>query len=198
MKFKKPPRAILSDRRKITAFMGLLLILISFGVMFQALQLAQTRASIPIAVKDLPLGKIVEAEDLKMILVDLGTVKSNYFSNPDQVVGKAVIRNISANELIALNMVGKSRDLRTVAMKLSLGSVPPDLAINDTIDIWWTNPENAKAENLIKNVNTAQVIKDGSGYASTITVVVAIPPQQVANLITAARTESLDVVKHEN
>ncbi len=198
MKFKKFPKAILSDRRKLTATVGLLLILISFAIMYQALQLAQSRSLVPIAVRDLPLGKLVEPEDLKMISADLGTVKNNYFSNLDEIVGKAVIQNISANDLISIDAVGKSRDLRTLAMKLSLGSVPPDLAINDKIDIWWTNPENAKAENLIQDVNTAQVIKDGSGYASTITVVVAIPPWQVANLITAARTESLDVVKHEN
>lgn len=198
MKFKNPPKAILLDRRKLTAFIGLLLIFVSFGFMYRALQLAQTRSLTPIAVRDLPQGKVVELEDLKMVAVDLGLVKNNYFSNLDEVVGQAVIQNISANDLIAINLVGKRQNLRTVAMKLSLGSVPPDLAINNTIDIWWTNPENAKAENLIQNVNTTQVIQDGSGYSSSITVVVAIAPDQVGNLITASRTQSLDVVKHEN
>lgn len=198
MKFKTPPKAILLDRRKLTAFIGLLLIFVSFGFMYRALQLAQTRSLTPIAVRDLPQGKVVELEDLKMVAVDLGLVKNNYFSNLDEVVGQAVIQNISANDLIAINLVGKRQNLRTVAMKLSLGSVPPDLAINNTIDIWWTNPENAKAENLIQNVNTTQVIQDGSGYGSSITVVVAIAPDQVGNLITASRTQSLDVVKHEN
>ena len=95
-------------------------------------------------------------------------------------------------------MLGGSKNLRIVAMKLPLGSVPPDLKVNDTIDLWWINPETLQAEILLAGVNTSDVITEGSGYTSTITVVVAISPQRVASLITALKAESIEVVKHEN
>ncbi len=198
MKFKAKPRALLPDRRKLMATFGLLLILISFTIMYRSLQGAKQRNGAIVAVRDLPFGQVISNEDVKTIWVDLSQAQGSYPVAEEVVIGKTVARNIYANELISNSMLGSDKNLRTVAMQLPLGSVPPNLQINDTIDLWWVNPETLQAENLMSSINTSEVIKDGSGYASTITVVVAVVPNQVGNLIAAMKTETIEVVKHES
>lgn len=198
MKFKTKPRALLPDRRKLMATFGILLILISFTIMYRSLQGAKQRNGAIVAVRDLPFGQVISSEDVKTIWVDLSQAQGSYPVAEEVVIGKTVARNIYANELISNSMLGSDKNLRTVAMQLPLGSVPPNLQINDTIDLWWVNPETLQAENLMSSINTSEVIKDGSGYASTITVVVALAPNQVGNLIAAMKTETIEVVKHES
>ncbi len=198
MKFKTKPRALLPDRRKLMATFGILLILISFTIMYRSLQGAKQRNGAIVAVRDLPFGQVISNEDVKTIWVDLSQAQGSYPVAEEVVIGKTVARNIYANELISNSMLGSDKNLRTVAMQLPLGSVPPNLQINDTIDLWWVNPETLQAENLMSSINTSEVIKDGSGYASTITVVVAVAPNQVGNLIAAMKTETIEVVKHES
>ena len=198
VRFKSNALAIKPDRRKIFAIVGALLILMSFLLTYQALKNAQRRDTAFVAVNQLPLGKVLTLEDIRAVSVDLAPVAGSYPSNINALIGKTVIRNIYANELISDAMVGESRNLRTVAMKLPLGSVPPDIEVNDTIDLWWINPETGQAENLINGVNTSAVASEVTGYSSTITVVVAIEPNRVANLIQAITAESIEVVKHEN
>lgn len=198
MKFKAKPRALLPDRRKLIAAFGILLILISFTIMYRSLQVAEQRNWAIVAVRDLAFGQVIKNEDVKTIWVDLSFAQESYPVAVELVIGKTVARNIYANELISNSMLGNNRNLRTVAMQLPLGSVPPNLQINDTIDLWWVNPETLKAENLMNSINTSDVIKDGSGYASTITVVVAVAPNQVGNLIAAMKAETIEVVKHES
>ncbi len=198
MKFKTKPRALLPDRRKLMATFGILLILISFTIMYRSLQGAKKRNGAIVAVRDLPFGQVISNEDVKTIWVDLSQAQGSYPVAEEVVIGKTVARNIYANELISNSMLGSDKNLRTVAMQLPLGSVPPNLQINDTIDLWWVNPETLQAENLMSSINTSEVIKDGSGYASTITVVVALAPNQVGNLIAAMKTETIEVVKHES
>jgi hypothetical protein len=198
VKFKSKPRALLPDRRKLMATFGILLILISFTIMYRSLQGAKQRNGAIVAVRDLPFGQVISNEDVKTIWVDLSQAQGSYPVAKEVVIGKSVARNIYANELISNSMLGSDKNLRTVAMQLPLGSVPPNLQINDTIDLWWVNPETLQAENLMSSINTSEVIKDGSGYASTITVVVALAPNQVGNLIAAMKTETIEVVKHES
>ena len=198
MKFKTKPRALLPDRRKLMATFGILLILISFTIMYRSLQGAKQRNGAIVAVRDLPFGQVISNEDVKTIWVDLSQAQGSYPVAEEVVIGKTVARNIYANELISNSMLGSDKNLRIVAMQLPLGSVPPNLQINDTIDLWWVNPETLQAENLMSSINTSEVIKDGSGYASTITVVVAVAPNQVGNLIAAMKTETIEVVKHES
>jgi hypothetical protein len=198
MKNKSTKKVLLPDRRKVYLVLGVVLILFSMALIFQSLQKASARTTTLVVINDLPIGKIIEDSDLKVIPVDLALATNKYYTEKDQVIGKSVLRNLYAGELIAISSIGERRDLRTVALKLSLGRVPPDLKVNDWVDIWWTDTDNNTSRNLLKNVNTSQVIQDGTGYASTITVVVAVPPHQVATLISAARTEAIDLVKHEN
>jgi hypothetical protein len=131
-------------------------------------------------------------------LVDLAEVENNYFTDKNQIIGNSVLKNISNGELVPLSAIGSVQNLRSVAMKLAMGRVPPELAVNDKIDIWWTDPESKIAQNLLTKINIAQVIQDGTGYTGTITLVVTIPPSQVGLLISAIGTQSIDVVKHEN
>jgi Flp pilus assembly protein CpaB len=198
MKAKSNKTVLLPDRRKIYLVFGVVLILSSMALIFQSLQKASARTTTVVVINDLPTGKIIEDSDLKIISVDLALATNKYYTEKNQLIGKSVLRNLYAGELIAISSIGERRDLRTVALKLSLGRVPPDLKVNDWVDIWWTDIDTNTSENLLKNINTSQVIQDGSGYASTITVVVAVPPHQVATLISAARTEAIDLVKHEN
>lgn len=198
MKAKSNKTVLLPDRRKIYLVFGVVLILSSMALIFQSLQKASARTTTVVVINDLPTGKIIEDSDLKIISVDLALATNKYYTEKNQLIGKSVLRNLYAGELIAISSIGERRDLRTVALKLSLGRVPPDLKVNDWVDIWWTDIDTNTSEYLLKNINTSQVIQDGSGYASTITVVVAVPPHQVATLISAARTEAIDLVKHEN
>lgn len=177
---------------------ALLLIIISFLLIYRSLNSAQERHRAIVAVRDLAFGQVLSAEDVKTISVDLSLAKNLYPDHQDLIIGKTVLRNVYQNELIAHGMLGGSKNLRMVAMKLPLGSVPPNLEVNDTIDLWWINPETLQAENLLAAVNTSEVIKEGSGYASTITVVVAVSPQRVGTLITALKAETIEVVKHDN
>lgn len=189
---------MIPDRRIIFAVFGAVLILVSFSLIYQSLINAKARETAFIAIKDLPLGTVISQEELLEVAVDLSQVQEIYPSDISLLVGRTVIRNIYENELISNSMLGEGRNLRIVALKLEAGSVPPDIETNDTIDLWWVNPETLQPENLISSLNTVAVLNEGSGYSSTITVVVAVEPSRVGGLISALKAESIEVVKHEN
>lgn len=198
MKSKNLKLTVIPDRRIIFAVFGAVLILVSFSLIYQSLINAKARETAFIAIKDLPLGTVISQEELLEVAVDLSQVQEIYPSDISLLVGRTVIRNIYENELISNSMLGEGRNLRIVALKLDAGSVPPDIETNDTIDLWWINPETLQPENLISSLNTVAVLNEGSGYSSTITVVVAVEPSRVGGLISALKAESIEVVKHEN
>lgn len=198
MKSKNLKLTVIPDRRIIFAVFGAVLILVSFSLIYQSLINAKARETAFIAIKDLPLGTVISQEELLEVAVDLSQVQEIYPSDISLLVGRTVIRNIYENELISNSMLGEGRNLRIVALKLEAGSVPPDIETNDTIDLWWVNPETLQPENLINSLNTVAVLNEGSGYSSTITVVVAVEPSRVGGLISALKAESIEVVKHEN
>lgn len=198
MKSKNLKLTVIPDRRIIFAVFGAVLILVSFSLIYQSLINAKARETAFIAIKDLPLGTVISQEELLEVAVDLSQVQEIYPSDISLLVGRTVIRNIYENELISNSMLGEGRNLRIVALKLEAGSVPPDIETNDTIDLWWINPETLQPENLISSLNTVAVLNEGSGYSSTITVVVAVEPSRVGGLISALKAESIEVVKHEN
>lgn len=198
MKSKNLKLTVIPDRRIIFAVFGAVLILVSFSLIYQSLINAKARETAFIAIKDLPLGTVISQEELLEVAVDLSQVQEIYPSDISLLVGRTVIRNIYENELISNSMLGEGRNLRIVALKLEAGSVPPDIETNDTIDLWWVNPETLQPENLISSLNTVAVLNEGSGYSSTITVVVAVEPSRVGGLISALKAESIEVVKHEN
>jgi hypothetical protein len=195
--FRKP-FALKPDNRKILFIAGVTLILLSAAMMFYKVKEASARNYVVVATRSLPSGAVIGEDDLRIILVDLAEVENNYFTDKNQIIGNSVLKNISNGELVPLSAIGSVQNLRSVAMKLAMGRVPPELAVNDKIDIWWTDPESKIAQNLLTKINIAQVIQDGTGYTGTITLVVTIPPSQVGLLISAIGTQSIDVVKHEN
>jgi hypothetical protein len=198
MKIKNTKKILIPDNRKVFFTIGLLLIMLSAGLMYQSLKAATLRNIAIVASRDLPSGVVIEDEDLKEVSVDLSGATVKYFTKKDQIIGSSTLNNLYSEELIPISAVGSPKEMRSVAIKLSIGRVPPDLAVNDQVDIWWTDPETNLTQNLLSKINTSQVITDGSGYASTITLVVSISPSQVGPLISAIQSESIDVVKHEN
>lgn len=198
MKVRVSPAALLTDRRRIFLTLGMILLAISGLLMYGAVQKAQQRSPAVIAARDLPYGKVISENDLETILVDLANSKNIYISEPNQLIGQTLNRNILAQEFFTASTITQDLNLRTLALDIKKSNIPPDLKINDQVDIWWIDPETNLAMNLLQSINTAGIEQSESSYADSTTLIISIKPSLVEKILTASISETIKVVKHEN
>lgn len=166
------------------------------------------KAQMAVAVHDLPLGAIVNLEDVRLIDYPSNALPDGYLSSVDEVVGRGVIQNMKANEPF-LNSKLADKDNGGLQITIPEGMRAVSVRVNDVVtvagfvvpgtrvDVLLTiqPPGNSTAGKLTKIIlpdmlvlaANQQATKDPEGKPLTYTVAtLLVTPEQAEKLTLAA------------
>jgi pilus assembly protein CpaB len=172
----------------------------------------ETTATVKVAVatRDMPVGTVLQAEDVKLVTWPAGAVPVGYPSSVEEVVGRGLITPVKTNEpLLATKLARKEaggglpivipEGMRAMSVRVNevigvAGFVLPGTHVDVlvTLDRSETGSD-ARTEILLQNVQVLSagqdIQKDEQGQAKTVPVVTLLvsPPQ--AEKLTLAATE---------
>ena len=191
--------------------LGVLLVLGSVVVGTRVVASAQQTRPVWAAVRDLPAGVVLGADDLVLAQVRLDQVSARYLTGASPV-GRALVRPVGAGELLPNGAVGDTGAGGDVGGVLHLVSVPvqdahypPGLARGDQVDVYVTSRDvdsggQTSAAGARRVLGGAVVVEVGGGSSAlrdpgaTVAVVVAVPDGSVPDLVGAIRSGDVDLV----
>lgn len=180
---------------------GLLLVLLS--VVLGARLLAAADDTVPVwsVTEDLAAGSTLQADDLRVADVRLGTAAGAYVGTSGQSpVGWVTTREVSAGELLAVSAIAQPGDvpaLRNVTVAVEKFHVPGDLARGQRVDVYVT-PKDGTTQVVMTDALVADLVQDGGRLGpsgDSVGVVLAVPPEQVAALVQGAQDGAIDLVR---
>jgi hypothetical protein len=149
------------------------------------------------ATRDLPGGAVIA--DLRPVTVSLGDAGDDYLA-ADEVVTGRMLWPVAAGELIPRRAV-VADDLagaRLVTVPVDPLRLPPDVMPGDRVDVWSTPGERADIvlvpQLIVPGVTVASIAEDTVGIGGQIAVVLTLAEADVAEVVAASRSGSLDLV----
>jgi hypothetical protein len=199
----RPPRWL--DLRLV---LGVLLVLGS--VLLGARVVGAADATVPVwaAAADLAPGTELTAEDLVAVDVRLDAAADVYLSTGTRPEGRVLARAVRAGELLPRSVLEDPAQLVQLALPVQAGYVPPGLERGQLVDVYAVADPAAGAiavadgsVSLVVRRAPVQAISGRSdGVLSTPTtavqVVVAVPADRAADVLTAIGGRPLVVVVH--
>jgi hypothetical protein len=179
----------------ITAF---LIFIITVTSLYISAEKAKMRINYWVTTKSIPIGQIINKNDIQLKAFDLGEISNSYLDQDQNPVGLFTRKTINVNEVITHSSIGKSTSYRNVSLKIPNGHLPPNLKENDEVDIWFSDPMTNTSNLLISKISVVWVDDLNTNFGGVSTVVVAIPQEMVATLIQSSRTDGMDLVQIEN
>jgi hypothetical protein len=201
----RPPRWL--DLRLV---LGVLLVLGS--VLFGARVVSAADATVPVwaAAGDLAAGTRLNAEDLVAVDVRLDAAADAYLSAGTQPDGRTLSRAVRAGELVPRSALEAPDDLVQLALPVQAGYVPPSLQRGQSVDVYAVADPVAGATAVADGSVTAVVQKatvqaiagrsEGvlSTPTTTVQVVVAVPSEDAADILSSVGGRPLVVVVHDS
>lgn len=195
--------------------LGVLLVLVSVVVGARLLAAADRTQLVWAAARDLAPGTVLEEEDLRAVEVRLLSARDAYLAAPSRdFVGYVLERELLADELVpvrALAGPGDQAELRLVSVPVEPGRYPGDLERGQRVDVWSTPDDDAAAQPpagepseatgsrlVLEAVPVAQRAEDGGalvGASGAEAVVLAVAPEDVAELVAAMSSGRIDLVR---
>jgi pilus assembly protein CpaB len=169
-----------------------------------------TAARVVVAARDLPVGSVLAATDVKVVEWPATAVPPGYATDPRSVVGRGLITSVSANEpLLARKMASMEEGgglpivipegMRAVSVKVDevigvAGFVLPGTRVDVLATLSPTSGNNESATRVIlQNVQAlaaGQTIqRDAEGTPQTVTVITLLVNPEDAEKLTLAATE---------
>lgn len=191
--------------RDARLLVGLLLILASVAVGARLYATADRTTAVWAATRDLDAGAVLARDDLARRYVRLLDVTSKYLAAETAPVGYMLTRAVGDGELLpsaAVRKPSEAAERRLVTVTVSRERLPAELAAGSRVDVYVTPAERSgdpqPAELVIAAASVATVGDSGRGLGSAgadVGVELAVPPDQVAELIDASRHGKVDLVK---
>ena len=205
--------------------LGVLLVLVSVVVGARVLSAADRSQTVWTAKRDLAAGTALAVDDLEPSRVRLFGTAGEYLPAPDEsFVGYLLDRPLSSGELVpvdALQRPGADVDVRYVSVPVLPGRYPAGLRRGQQVDVWATPdrnsaaaqaapeepaepaadgaPSSAGGTRLVLEALTVHTAPDGGGAlsagSSERSVVLAVPPEDVADLVAAMAVGRIDLVR---
>ena len=123
--------------------------------------------TVVVAARPLSKGMIVQAQDVKMLERDLAEMRSGYYKDLSQVVGKQIIRTVSMGAAITNPMV-KSR------MQIKRGQLISLIAVSHGLKVQMSGEalaDGASGERIrVRNLSTKKVLEGIVQSATTVQV----------------------------
>jgi hypothetical protein len=198
IQIRKSNNLITKNIQKINIFIGLFISTATSLFLFLNAQKAQERDMYWVVKNQIPTGQIISKKDIELVPVDLGKIKNSYLKNEAEIVGEKTLVPLEVGYFIDKNQIGQVSNSRDVALRISNGHLPPSLQINDWVDIWFSDPLTLASKLLIEKISVVWIDEVNTNYGGVTTVVLAVPKNLVPDLVNAARTDGLDLVKREN
>lgn len=192
------PRAFWADIRFL---LGIVLIAVSVAGVWFVVAAARQTAPVFVAAHTIVPGQAVDAGDLRVVEVALGTVEKQYLSPVDLVPGSVALRTISADELVPVAALGDAALARTTTVVVhSAAEVPTAVEIGTVVEVW-AAPQLERGvfdtpRILVAAATVVSVARDDSMIGTTGTAVeIVIERSDVAAALTAiADGSSLSIV----
>jgi hypothetical protein len=186
--------------------LGVLLVLVSVLVGARVLAGADSSQEVWSATHDLAPGTVLTGHDVALAKVRLFGSSRRYVAGRAPV-GYVVLRSVGGHELLphdALTAPGNRVQRREVAVPVSFGHLPTDLASGEVVDLYVTPDDRAQrrgvatAPRLVLSTLVVSRVTRSSGLASngqTIPVVLAVDPDQVLAVVQALAEGAVDLVR---
>lgn len=192
--------------------LGVLLVLASVLVGAKVLASADTSQEVWVATHDLAPGTVLGDGDLRVGTVQLFSTSPRYIAGA-KPIGYLVQRGVSKDELLpveALSAPGTDVPRREMAVPVSSGHLPPDLARGEQVDVYVTpddkaaqraiaakQPADAVPRLVLRSVTVARVVRTAGLGASgqDQPVVLDVDPSQVLLLVRALADGRIDLVR---
>ena len=185
--------------------LGVLLVLIAIAAGARVFASADHFSQVLVARHDLVPGERIAPGDLSVGRVRLAGQGSLYVSAGSLPVGYVVTRYVGAHEFVpaaALSAgTAADADARLVTVPVSPGHLPPTLTRGALVDVYLT-PKSAAGSAvpapLLVLANVAVQSREGGsrtfGADSSLSVVLAVPADRVADVVHAVESGTIDLV----
>lgn len=191
--------------RDARLMLGVLLVLASVVAGSRVVAGAQHVQQVWLVRRDVASGTTLLATDLRLVDVRLDTVGPSYVGALDiDPVGAVLTRPVTAGELLPLAALqsAESVNARLVTIPVERFHYPAGLDRGQRVDVYVTPKADASRpvvapSRVLATVLVAGMDKDGSRFGATGTVVgvvLSVAPDDVAAVVAAARTGSIDLV----
>ena len=188
----------IKNYRIIYIISAFLIFLMTVTSLYISAEKAKRRINYWVTTKSIPIGQIINKNDIELMAFDLGEINDSYLDQDQNPVGLFTKKTININEVITQSSIGKSTSFRNVSLKIPNGHLPPNLKENDEVDIWFSDPLTNTSNLLVSKISVVWVDELNTNFGGVSTVVVAIPQEMVATLIQSSRTDGMDLVQIEN
>lgn len=188
----------LARTQKIYMVAGFITSLVASLLLFFNAQNAGERQEVWMTKKAIGAGELITESSLELIKVDLGLAEDNYLGKDSQVIGKNSLVPLKPGVLLDVTNVGTKTNLRSVALRISNGRLPPFLQTTDWVDVWFSDPITLTSTLIIPKLSVVWIDEVNSNFGGVTTVVVAVPEANVLQLVNSARADGLDLVQREN
>lgn len=201
----RPPRWL--DLRVV---LGVLLVLGSVLLGARIVSAADATVRVWAAAADLAPGTELAADDLVAVDVRLDATADAYLSAATRPEGRVLARAVGAGELLPRSVLEEPADQVQLALPVQAGYVPPGLDRGQRVDVYAVadpaagpGPVAGDSVTVVVRRAPVQAISGRSeGVLSTPTtavqVVVAVPADRAADVLTAIGGRPLVVVVHDS
>jgi hypothetical protein len=184
--------------------LGVLLVLFAVVAGARVFAAADHYSRVYVARHDLVPGERLSADDLAVGRVRLASDSSFYIGAGSAPVGYVVSRFVGAHELVpaaALASGPAAPDSRLVTVPVQPGHLPPALGRGSVVDVYLTPKAGAGVATptpVLVLASAPVQSRDGGargfGGESTLSVVLAVPADHVADLVRAVESGTIDLV----
>lgn len=192
------PRAFWADIRFLV---GIVLVVASVAGVWFVVAAARQTAPVFVAAHTIVPGQAVEAGDLRVVEVALGTLEEHYLSPVDLPPGSVALWTINEGELVPVAALGDAALARTTTVVMQSSSeVPAAVGLGSVVEVW-AAPQLDRGvfdtpRILVASATVISVARDDSMIATAGTAVeLVIERSDVAAALTAiADGSSLSIV----
>lgn len=183
---------------------GVLLVLFAVIAGARVFASADRYSLVYVAKHDLVPGERLAADDIATARVRLAGDSSRYIAAHGAPVGYVVTRYVGAHELLpaAALSADVARAGRLVTVPVTPGHLPPGLGAGSLVDVYLTPKTGAGASVPAPTLVIAgAAVQSRSGGArafggeSTLSVVLSVPAEQVADVVRAVESGTIDLVQ---
>lgn len=149
----------------------------------------EATVAVAVAARDLPAGIELQEGDLELAAVLVN--EPHHYLGEASVAG-TLTRPVGAGELVpAAALADAGSDYRTVAVPVDLERLPPGLARGARVDIW------SSGTAVLTSASVLNVSDPEQWTGATATVVIAVAPQDVPDVLAATRAGPVDITGYE-
>lgn len=154
----------------------------------------QTTAMV-VAARELPAGITVRPVDLRTVHVQLPDPGKYLRERPRTTM--VVSTRVGAGELIPMSALQAPKSsTRLVALAVDAARMAPGIERGSVVDVWAT-PEQGSSEQVLARAVVGEVAPAEQWSGSQTTVVLAVAEDEVAAVIAASRSGSIDLIAIE-